>query len=86
MIWSYFYRGTSSNPPEAPFREAFAEIGKLRASFQKPFLCLTATANRKTRFGITSLLHLNNVNVVKLSPENMNTKLIMKRPKYEQDT
>ena len=76
------FRGTSSNPREVPFRRAFAEIGKLRSFFQKPFLCLTATANKKTRRGIRKMLFLKQVKLINKSPENLYTKVSVTRTKY----
>ncbi|XP_066936308.1 ATP-dependent DNA helicase RecQ-like [Clytia hemisphaerica] len=67
--------GTSNKPDDDPFREAFKHLGQLRGYFSKPFLCLTATANRKTRKNITKILGLKRPHVTKVTPEKPNIML-----------
>lgn len=76
----------SSDPRDIPFREAFSELGKLRAYFKTPYLCLTATANKKTQTLISKTLMLLSPLLVKLAPENLNTTLSVKYVKdYDLD-
>ena len=53
----------------------YSQIGKLRAFFKRPFLCLTATANKETRQKIINILQLKNVKLEKMSPEKPNVKI-----------
>ncbi|XP_066920848.1 ATP-dependent DNA helicase RecQ-like [Clytia hemisphaerica] len=58
------------------FRKQYSEIAKLKVYFnRKPIICLTATANRKTRTGIIRTLELKNAKLIKFSPDKPNVKL-----------
>ena len=53
------FRGLPSNGKEA-FPKVYGQLGNLCAMFNKPFLCLIATANKSTTRKIVQLLHLKN--------------------------
>ena len=53
--------------------------------FNKPFLCLTATANKSTTKKIVKLLHLKNYKTQRLSPEKPNVKISVKKLKITTD-
>ena len=74
-ICFFHFRGLSTDPKKEPFRKSFSEIGKLQAFFTVPFLCLTATANRKTKSQIVRILSLKDVCTIQLPPEKTNAKL-----------
>eukprot|EP00111_Clytia_hemisphaerica_P014279 TCONS_00042057-protein len=78
------FRGLPSNQNEA-FRKAYGEIGNLRAMYSKKFMCLTATANKKTTRKIVQLLHLRNHKITRLSPEKPNVKISVKKLKQGTD-
>ena len=47
----------------------------MRSFFKRPFLCLTATANKDTTSKLRSMLQLQNPLIFRKSPEKMNIKL-----------
>ncbi|XP_066925047.1 probable ATP-dependent DNA helicase RecS [Clytia hemisphaerica] len=67
------------------FRKMYAEVGNLRAIFNKPFLCLTATANKKTTKKIVNMLQLKNYKIERLSPEKPNVKISVNKVKITSD-
>lgn len=79
--------GTSSDPSKKAFRKAYAELGKLRCFFNQnqPYLCVTATANNKTKFGIKKILAINGFNTIEISPDKINAKLIVEKVGYDMD-
>ena len=77
--------GQASDPNHSPFRKAYAQIERLRAYFDVPFLCLTATANKVTTNGLIKLLKLRDPVLRKMSPERINIALYMERLKSPVD-
>eukprot|EP00111_Clytia_hemisphaerica_P020501 TCONS_00060406-protein len=67
------------------FRQMYAKVGNLRAMFNKPFLCLTATANRKTTRKIVKLVQLRNYKTERFSPEKPNVKISAQKLKITSD-
>ncbi|XP_066910197.1 ATP-dependent DNA helicase RecQ-like [Clytia hemisphaerica] len=63
----------------------YAKVGNLRAMFNKPFLCLTATANRKTTRKIVKLVQLRNYKTERFSPEKPNVKISAQKLKITSD-
>ncbi|XP_066918687.1 ATP-dependent DNA helicase RecQ-like [Clytia hemisphaerica] len=53
--------------------------------YSKKFMCLTATANKKTTRKIIQLLHLRNHKITRLSPEKPNVKISVKKLKQGTD-
>ena len=71
----FFFRGTTTKQDDAPFREAYAHINRMRAFYDRPFLCLTATANNKTQRDLKRILNLVTPVIHIISPEKTNIKL-----------
>ena len=59
----------------------YAEVGNLRAMFNKRFLCLTATANKKSTKKIMKFLQLRNYKIERLSSEKPNVKVLVHKLK-----
>lgn len=77
------YRG-SGKEQEKPFREAYGRIGDTRGFTKAPLLCLTATAGSKMRRKIINSLMMKKTNVMHVSPEKPNIKIVVQNGKKEE--
>ena len=76
--WLYLlhlFRGTTADPRQEAFRKQYSHLRYMRSFFKRPFLCLTATANKDTTSKLRSMLQLQNPLIFRKSPEKMNIKL-----------
>ena len=60
-MYFVFHRGTADERKAAPFRAAYSRVGNIKAVLQAPMLCLTATACKKVRKKLISMLNMVNV-------------------------
>ena len=80
-MYFVFHRGTADE--RAPFRAAYSRVGNIKAVLQGPMLCLTATASKKVRKKLISMLNMVNVKMVGLSPDKENVKYIVEKAKID---
>ena len=81
-MYFVFHRGTTDER-KAPFRAAYSRVGNIKAVLQASMLCLTATACKKVRKKLITMLNMVNVKMVGLSPDKENVKYIVEKAKID---